>query len=90
LDDPIQVSHEGGRIFWHVRDPLPERWFEFSKDEYASSILDVLRKAQAEVPRPEEEIEFPFGYYGFCSSHLDWCVKTLESGVIVGTGYEDP
>ena len=90
LDEPIKVTHEADRICWHITDPRPERRFEFSRVAYSASILDFLRQAQAEVPRPENEDEFPFGYYGFHPHHLDWCVRTLESGLIVGTGYEDP
>ena len=90
IDEPISVVHDSGRILWHITDPLPERRFEFSKDEYSSVILEVLRRVQAECPCPEDAYAFPFGYYGFLPHHLDWCIKTLESGVIVGTGYESP
>jgi len=90
LEEPIRVTHDSGRILWHITDPLPERRFEFSKDDYATSILEFLRRVQAEVPRPKEEWDFPFGYYGFLARHLDWCVTTLDTGVIVGTGYENP
>lgn len=90
INEPIKVMHEGGRIYWHVTDPRPERRFEFSQVAYSTSILDFLRQAQAEVPRPQNDDEFPFGYHGFHPHQLDWCVKTLETGIIEATGYEDP
>jgi hypothetical protein len=90
LDEKFKVTHENGLIKWHITDPLPERRFEFSKAQYSAALLSFYLRVQIEVPRLSSDYEFGFGYHGFLTYHLDWCVRTLETGKIVGTGYEKP
>ena len=90
LDEKVKVTHENGLIKWHITDPPPERHLEFTKEQYNSALLSFYQKVQTEVPLPTQEDDFQFGYYGFLPRHLAWCVKTLKTGKIVGTGYETP
>jgi len=84
----VTVTHDGDRIVWHLVEPGPERWFEFSKDQYRSALLESLRWVQAEVPRPENPNDYPFGHTCIYPWHIDWCIRTLETGIIEETGYE--
>jgi hypothetical protein len=89
LDEPIRVSHEGDIIGWHIIAPPPERSFEFERQQYRTAILEFLKGVKMIVPDSEDSMEYGFGYFGFVGSDLDWCIKTLESGVVTDITEED-
>ena len=82
LHQPVQITHQGNLIDWHIIEPKPERHFRFDKAQYRSAILDFLREVQRIVPRPEPGEPFGFGHVCFWVTDLDWCVKTLETGIV--------
>ena len=43
LFEPFEVRHDDGKITWHITDPEPERWFEFSPEQYRHAICDGLK-----------------------------------------------
>jgi len=47
-------------------------------------VLAAFRLWQKGIPLPFWLLRVPSPH------HLDWCVKTLETGIIEGTGYDDP
>jgi hypothetical protein len=88
IDEPVSVFHKGSVIGWNVIDPKPERLLRFDKDQYRIAILKLLKEASLVVPYSEDSMTYRFGHYGFTSKNLDWCIRTLETGIIEGTGYE--
>ena len=89
LYEPIRVTHDNGVITWQILKPDPKRKFEFSQCEYRQTILSFFHKVELSVPRPKGMEEFTFGHRTFWATDLDWCVKTLETGVIDTTLEED-
>ena len=42
LYDPIEVTSDKDRVYWHVLQPEPERWFVFTKSEYRKELKNML------------------------------------------------
>jgi hypothetical protein len=82
LNDPVQVIHADDMIGWHIVEPKPERRFLFDREQYRCALLEFLREVRRVVPDSTEGIEYDFGYYGFLHEDVDWCIKTLETGII--------
>ena len=88
IEHPIAVTHENNVIRWHILDSKTKRRFAFSKEQYAAAILSFLREVQNTVPLRELSYEFRIGLDYFSPRNLAWCIKTLETGITEGTGYE--
>lgn len=42
LFEPIEVSSDEKRVYWHVVQPEPERWFTFTKSEYRKELKNMI------------------------------------------------
>lgn len=81
IHEPVRVAHEGNAICWHIIEPKPERRFRFDREQYRMAILDFLREVQRTVPRSKRGGKFNFGHACFRVTDLDWCIKTLDTGI---------
>jgi hypothetical protein len=61
--EPTEVTSDDKKIYWHIIEPEPERWFTFRRAQY----VDSIREALATILRIEtrKKGNFRFGPYGF-------------------------
>ena len=63
INEPTEVTSDGDKVYWHIIQPEPERWFTFRRDQYVDAIREALAAILRIQTRKKENCRF--GPYGF-------------------------
>ena len=66
LTEPIEVRSDEEKVYWHVIQPAPERWFTFTKSDYRKELKRMVTSVFELSKRSASHI----GYYGFDRERL--------------------
>jgi hypothetical protein len=42
ISEPTEVAFDQEKVYWHIIQPEPERWFTFRRTQYVDSIREAL------------------------------------------------
>jgi hypothetical protein len=62
LFKPIEVSSDEKRLYWHIVQPEPERWFTFTKSEYRGELKKMITHIFSLSKRASSQLGCVFGF----------------------------
>jgi len=62
LFDPIEVTSDETRVYWHIVQPEPERWFTFTKSEYRKELKNMIAEIFSLSKRASSQLGCIFAF----------------------------
>ena len=82
------VSHLPAKLHWEMKQPVPQSFVEFDRNEAIEKTCEILKEIRVFVPRADYGTDFPVLPVCFRDYSLDWCLRTLQSGKIEESPWE--
>ena len=55
---PIEVTSDSDKVYWHVTEPGPERWFTFTKSDYRAELKGMIKSIFSLSKRASSHISY--------------------------------
>jgi hypothetical protein len=78
ISEPTEVTSDVEKVYWHIIQPEPERWFTFRRAQYVYSIREALAAILRIQTRKKENCRFgPYGFYRHTFEELHASLSTI-------------
>jgi hypothetical protein len=79
INEPIEVTSDGDKVYWHIIQPEPERWFTFRRAQYVDAIREALTAILRIQTRKKENCRF--GPYGFSRGTFEQLYASFSTNI---------